>query len=100
MTTGLINERYIPDDCDTVELCEADWDEDTTIVPLEMRECLTPINITQKLFFIHLSRLARIGREAHKIAFSRKYAQIQHEQAESVLAAIIIIIPLESICSQ
>ncbi|EOA91545.1 uncharacterized protein SETTUDRAFT_18226 [Exserohilum turcica Et28A] len=70
VTTGLINERYIPDDCDTVELCEADWDEDTTIVPLEMRECLTPINITQKLFFIHLSRLARIGREAHKIAFS------------------------------
>lgn len=88
VTTGLVNERRVPDDCDTVELCEADWDEDPSIVPDDLRSCLPHVNSTQKQFLIHLSHLAVLGRQAHKFALSRNPLQIDHHQVETVLGLL------------
>lgn len=88
MTTGLENGRRVSDDCDTNQLAEEDWFEDPSDVPEDLRSCLPAINVTQKQFFIHLSRLALVGREAHVTILSRPLSQIDHGEAEMVLQSI------------
>lgn len=88
MTTGLENGRRVSDDCDVVELTVEDWDEGTANVPEDLQTSLPAVNTTQKQFFIHLSRLALIGREAHLVILSRQLSKIDHSQADDVLSSM------------
>ncbi|KIW30856.1 uncharacterized protein PV07_02549 [Cladophialophora immunda] len=60
---GLKHSRSIPDSCNVHDVTESDWEDESTLV--QYSNIIPTVSRLQKLYFIELVRLSKIGEHSH-----------------------------------